>query len=70
LCAFGDGPYGFSFALNRTTTVDGDLGDSLANESAGLTTAAAAPTPNNCANLRREIEIVFIWIFWNFLNAN
>jgi hypothetical protein len=30
-------------------------------ENAGLATAQAAPAPNNCANLRREIEIVFIW---------
>ena len=31
-----------------------------AKESAGLTTAQAAPAPNNCANLRREIEMVFM----------
>jgi hypothetical protein len=32
----------------------------FAKESGGLTTAAAAPAPNNCVNLRREIDRVFI----------
>ncbi|PYJ99134.1 MAG: hypothetical protein DME68_04680 [Verrucomicrobia bacterium] len=52
---------GFSFALKRTTSLTIDLGTgSVAKENAGLTTTAAAPAPNNWANLRREIEIVFI----------
>jgi hypothetical protein len=61
LSAFGEGPYGFSFALKRTTLVIVDLAaGSTAKENAGLTTAQAAPAPNNCANLRREIEMVFM----------
>src|SRR2546427_213464 len=63
-CACDDGPYGFSFALRRTTTepVGAVLADgrSVATENRGRTIAAAAPTPNKCANLRREIESVFM----------
>ncbi len=61
--ALCDGPYGFSFELKRTTPVDVDLATGsvgFAKESDGFTTATAAPAPNNCANLRLEIEIVFI----------
>src|SRR6266516_3602723 len=59
--AFGDGPYGFSFALNRTTwPVAGICSGCLENEPAGLTKAAAAPAPSRRAKSRREMEIVFI----------
>src|SRR5438093_912911 len=59
--AFGDGPYGFSFALNRTTwPVAGMCSGCLENEPAGLTKAAAAPAPSRRAKSRREMEIVFI----------
>src|SRR4029434_8071995 len=62
LSALGEGPYGFSFELKRTTAVaapcDGESAATvLARESAGLPTAAAALAPNNCANLRREMVI-------------
>src|SRR5437762_13223034 len=36
-------------------------GTVFAKESAGLTAAQAAPAPNSCANLRREIEMLFIY---------
>ena len=63
LSAFGEGPYGFSFELKRTTPVDVDLGGaSAAKENAGLTIATAAPTPNKWANLRREMESVLMRI--------
>src|SRR5260370_42346250 len=59
--AFGDGPYGFSFALNRTTwPVAGMCSGCFENEPAGLTKAAAAPAPSRRAKSRREMEIVFI----------
>src|SRR5438045_9589712 len=59
--AFGDGPYGFSFALNRTTwPVARMCSGCLENEPAGLTKAAAAPAPSRRAKSRREMEIVFI----------
>src|SRR5205814_6959006 len=59
--AFGDGPYGFSFALNRTTwPVAGMCSGCFAKELAGLTKAAAAPAPSRRAKSRREMEIVFI----------
>ena len=62
LNAFGDGPYGFSFELKRTRPllVVGLAAGSVAGKIRGLTTAAAAPAVNNCANLRLEIEVVFI----------
>ena len=41
-------------AFAATCSVD------FANEMAGLTRVAAAAALNNCAKLRREIEIVFI----------
>src|SRR5947208_15387263 len=59
--AFGDGPYGFSFALNRTTWPVAGMGSCcLENGPAGVTKAAAAPAPSRRAKSRREMEIVFI----------
>src|SRR5436190_8008272 len=64
---WGDGPYGFSFELKRTLLVSSAVGGwvtglVLASDSAGLTRAPAAPALNNCANLRREIVMLFIGI--------
>src|SRR5947207_4072060 len=69
--ALGEGPYGFSFELNRTTAEEAasvTIGSS-AKVKAGLTMAHAAPAPNSCANLRREMENVFIVFLRNFLDA-
>src|SRR5438874_12788925 len=69
LSAFVEGPYGFSFELNRTTDapaaggVTGEVAGVTAKESAGRTAATAAPAPSKRANCRREIEIVFIDFF-------
>src|SRR5436190_5560851 len=67
LRSWGDGPYGFSFELKRTLLVSSAVGGwvtglVLASDSAGLTRAPAAPALNNCANLRREIVMLFIGI--------
>src|SRR5258708_4193296 len=71
----GDGPYGFSLALKRTTLaalMKPAAGRVAAPENKepvraipGLATAQAAPAPSNFANLRREIEAVLYGIFRN-----
>src|SRR5947207_6814756 len=59
--AFGDGPYGFSFALNRTTWPVAEIcSGCLENEPAGLTKAAAAPAPSRRARSRRVMQILLI----------
>src|SRR5438105_1324743 len=69
LSAFVEGPYGFSFELNRTIDapaaggVTGEVAGVTARESAGRTAATAAPAPSKRANCRREIEIVFMDFF-------
>jgi hypothetical protein len=80
LIAIGDGPYGFSLALKRTTLaafVKPAAGRVSAPENKepvraipGLATAQAAPAPSNFANLRREIEAVVFGIFGNLRKVN
>jgi hypothetical protein len=80
LIAIGDGPYGFSFALKRTTLaavvkpaaerVATPENKEPARAIPGLATAQAAPAPSNFANLRREIEAVVFGIFRNLRKVN
>jgi len=66
--AFWDGPYGFSFELNRTTPAvaegradaDADATGSADDEREIVTSVLAAPAPSSCANLRREMDIVIL----------
>ena len=68
LSAFADGPYGFSFELKRTIEVAAlRLTGSRAKLAAGRVTAAAAPAPRSCANRRREMEIVFMFVDTRFV---
>ena len=61
--AFGDGPYGFSFALKRTSrSVTIGWSGCFANEIVGLTSVAAAPAPSRRAKSRREMEMLFMVI--------
>jgi hypothetical protein len=61
LSAIGEGPYGFSFELKRTTPGRGTDAfsnevDGLASDSSGRAARYAAPAPKSCANLRRFID--------------